>query len=248
MGYLLRYILLVTLIAPSAVLSLPQSPAPSKASADGQCGGEFTCITSTCGNTEEHCGPGCNPAFGLCDIPASSTFRTVTQQPATSCQKTETVFRTSITNVTQTVNKTEIVERTVLLFSTSTVLQTSTILQTNTIAASTMATVTNSDGFRTTSYNSHSHNDTDGNDYCNWKPCYRAGDKDCNYDCDDNEDGGEPSHQEWNDNCYCYQNSDRYQADHGDCDENYHHCRKNHAQENNPDEDKDENKEWGRDN
>ncbi|KAK4197368.1 hypothetical protein QBC40DRAFT_351025 [Triangularia verruculosa] len=192
----------MTLIASSVVWSLPQSSTALKNSADGQCGGEFTCLDSSfgqccsahgwCGNTEEHCGSGCNPVFGLCTIPASSSARSVTQQPA-SCpaiQKTETVFRTNIANVTQTLNKTETVERTVLLFTTSTILQTS--------------IDSNRFDYRPDNSDTNSHNNRFG------EPCYKNR----------------------NNHCHCHPDNDRDTANHGYCNEDDHHDYGNEKEKN----------------
>ena len=115
---------------------------------------------SRCGNTSDHCGAGCVPAFGVCSLPASSSLPSPSQQTPLTCpsgavstvlvtetvrktltnttlvRSTSTVLSTSVATSTSVVTSTEAVQKTVtvLFRTTSTVLETNTItvVQTNT--------------------------------------------------------------------------------------------------------------------
>ncbi|KAK3901560.1 hypothetical protein C8A05DRAFT_16266 [Staphylotrichum tortipilum] len=103
----------------------------AEVSPDGQCGGNFTCVGSPygqccsahgwCGSTDDHCGPDCDAAHGICSVPAISSPLPPTSQPPTSCPAAGTVRSTIL--VTETVRKT--VTDTTLVSSTSTILFTS---------------------------------------------------------------------------------------------------------------------------
>ncbi|KAL1844004.1 hypothetical protein VTJ49DRAFT_6408 [Mycothermus thermophilus] len=135
-GVFLKMLLPVLLLL---VHGIPVSSA-LQISPNGQCGGEYTCIGSQygtccsphgwCGNTPEHCGVRCNPAFGLC----SGNLPSVPSSTSTGCPNPGTVL------VTETVRQTFVHTVTSIVRSTST--STSVIFHTYTTTETVKATST----------------------------------------------------------------------------------------------------------
>ncbi|KAK4233736.1 hypothetical protein C8A03DRAFT_47784 [Achaetomium macrosporum] len=115
-------------------------------SPDGQCGGNFTCSGSLygqccsehgwCGSTDDYCGAGCDPTYGVCtgpvSSPSSTTIQASTSHPMpVTCPGPGTEIATVLT--TETVQKT--LTETDLLKTTSTVLETSIATSTSIITS-----------------------------------------------------------------------------------------------------------------